>query len=46
MFTFDRLRKGPRLIKAQNLPAVIDEQIKVREEVLTQYSANMRVRCL
>jgi hypothetical protein len=45
-FTFDRLRKGCRLIKAQNLLAVIDEQIEVREEVLTQYPAYARICCL
>jgi hypothetical protein len=46
MFAFDRLRKGPRLIKAQDLPAVIDEQIEVRKKVLTQYSAYARICCL
>jgi hypothetical protein len=43
MLALDRLRKGPRLIKAQDLLAVIDEQIKMRKEVLTQYPAYARI---
>jgi hypothetical protein len=46
MLALDRLRKSPRLIKAQDLPAVIDEQIEVRKEVLTQYPAYARIHCL
>jgi hypothetical protein len=46
MFALDRLRKGPRLIKTQDLLAVIDEQIEVRKEVLTQYPAYARIYCL
>jgi hypothetical protein len=43
MFALDRLPKGPRLIKAQDLLAVIDEQIEVRKEVQTQYPAYARI---
>jgi hypothetical protein len=46
MFALDRLRKGPRLIKAQDLLAVTDEQIEVRKKVLTQYPAYARICCL
>jgi hypothetical protein len=46
MFALDRLRKGPRLIKAQDLLAVIDEQIEVRKEVFTQYPAYAGICCL
>jgi hypothetical protein len=45
MFALDRPRHGPRLIKAQDLLAVIDEQIEMRKEILTQYSAYARVCC-
>jgi hypothetical protein len=43
MFTLDSLHKGFRFIEAQELTAVIDEQIEARKEVLTQYSSNARI---
>src|SRR5260370_29754863 len=44
MFAFDSTCKGIGIVKAENVPAIVDEQVKVRQKILTQYAADAGIR--